>query len=159
LILFAGNPAMALKRFDLAEQSVANVNQSLPARLVHAFQVPHADMPYYLNASDVLVLTSIDEGSPNIVKEALACNLPVVSVDVGDVKERIAGIDGCELCADDRAETIATALERVLRRGKRVNGRETVRNLDERVLAQRVIDIYQETLSRQHRELRCVAGS
>jgi len=52
-------------------------------------------MPGYLNAADVLLLTSKHEGSPTIVKEALACNCPVVSVDVGDVRERIAAINGC----------------------------------------------------------------
>jgi len=51
----------------------------------------------WLNASNVLLLTSLHEGSPTVVKEALACGLPVVSVDVGDVAERIEGIEGCHL--------------------------------------------------------------
>ena len=46
---------------------------------------PNSDVPIWINASDVLLMTSLHEGSPTIVKEALACNLPVVSVDVGDV--------------------------------------------------------------------------
>src|SRR3989442_15067534 len=78
-----------------------------------------------MNACDVLVFPSAQEGSPNTVKEALACNLPVVSVPVGDVPLRLRGIEGCELCADERPETIAAALERVLRRGPRPPGRDT----------------------------------
>jgi glycosyltransferase involved in cell wall biosynthesis len=88
----------------------------------------------------------MQEGSPNAVKEALACNLPVVSVKVGDVPLRLRGIAGCELCPDDRAETIAAALERVLRRGSRIDGRSAMRQLDEHLLTLRLIDIYRSVL-------------
>jgi glycosyltransferase involved in cell wall biosynthesis len=104
-------------------------------------------MPYLMNACDAMVFTSRQEGSPNVVKEALACNLPVVSVPVGDVPERLRGVEGCELCADDRPETIAAALERVLRRGGRCNGREAVTALSENLMAQRVIAIYRAALN------------
>src|SRR5437870_5388440 len=80
---------------------------------------PQAPMPDYMAACDALVLTSAQEGSPNAVKESLACDLPVVSVAVGDVAERLQGVAGCELCADDRPETIAAALGPVLERGGR----------------------------------------
>jgi teichuronic acid biosynthesis glycosyltransferase TuaC len=99
-----------------------------------------------MNACDVLVFTSMQEGSPNVVKEALACNLPVVSVAVADVPERLAAIAGCEVCADDRAETIAAALERVLRLGQRIAGRQSVEELDERRLTQKLIGIYHSVL-------------
>src|SRR2546425_5582342 len=106
-------------------------------------------MPFYMNACDALVFTSREEGSPNAVKEALACDLPVVSVAVADVPLRLAGIPGCEVCADDSPETIAAALERTLRRDERSGGRgrEAARQLDERVLTARVIDIYRSVLA------------
>src|SRR5207244_12088691 len=86
--------------------------------------------------------TSSQEGSPNAVTEALACNLPVVSVRVGDVPLRLKDVDGCELCEDERPETIAAALERVLRRNRRVAGGDAVRDLDERNLTQEAISVY-----------------
>jgi glycosyltransferase involved in cell wall biosynthesis len=130
LVLFAANPKLAVKRFPLAERSVQILNRSVPARLVTASGVPYRDMPYYMNACDALVLTSMHEGSPCVVKEALACNLPVVSVAVGDVAERLAGIDSCRLCADDSPGTIAKDLEQVLLRKEPANSRDAIRPLD-----------------------------
>jgi len=75
-------------------------------------------MPTLFNAADVLLLTSDREGSPNTVKEAMACNLPVVATDVGDVRSRLDGVANSHVAAidDDR---LADAVEAVLRRGQR----------------------------------------
>jgi teichuronic acid biosynthesis glycosyltransferase TuaC len=147
LVLFVGRPTQARKRFWLSERAVKILNERMAARLVVAWSVPHSDVPLYMHACDALVFTSMQEGSPNVVKEALACNLPVVSVPVGDVAERIGGVEGCELCPDERPETIAAALERVLRRGGRVAGREAVEHLDERVITDKVIGVYGKVLA------------
>ena len=149
LVLFAGNPAQARKRYPLAKQALEMLNQTLAAELTVAWGVPYTDIPLYMNACDALVFTSMQEGSPNVVKEALACDLPVVSVRIGDVAERLQGVAGCELCADERPETIAAALHRVLRLGGRAAGREAVKNLDERVLTQRTIEIYRSVIRRR----------
>jgi teichuronic acid biosynthesis glycosyltransferase TuaC len=147
LILFVGRTNHGRKRGYLAEKAVEILNRSLDAKLVVAWAIPHTDIPLYMSACDALIFTSMQEGSPNVVKEALACNLPVVSVRVGDVESRIEGIEGCELCENDDPETIAAALKRVLLRGGRTRGRETVLGLDENTTTERVIDIYQSVLS------------
>ena len=149
LVLFVGRPTQARKRFGLAERAVEILNETTPARLVVAWKVAHTDVPLYMSASDALVFTSMQEGSPNVVKEALACDLPVVSVPVGDVEERLRGIEGCELCADERPESIAAALRKVLTRGGRVSGREAVAHLDENLITARVIEIYRSVLANQ----------
>lgn len=146
LVLFVGRPSHGRKRFHLAEQAMEILNRSLPARLVVGWRVPHTDIPLYMSACDVMVFTSMQEGSPNVVKEALACNLPIVSVPVGDVEARLKGVDGCELCSDDDPESIAAALHRVLARGGRINGRETVLALDENVTTKQVISIYRTVM-------------
>ncbi len=150
-VLFIGSPHIARKRYTLADQAVTILSRTTPTQLLLGWNVPHKDMPYYLNAADALVFTSMQEGSPNAVKEALACNVPVVSVPVGDVPERIRDIDGCELCHDERPEAIAQALERVLARGQRIKGRDAVLHLDEHTTTRRVIDIYREALARHAR--------
>jgi glycosyltransferase involved in cell wall biosynthesis len=147
LVLFVGDTADTRKRFPLARQAVEILSRTLPAELIVAWRVAHEDMPAYMNACDALVFTSMLEGSPNAVKEALACNLPVVSVAVADVPLRLRGIEGCEVCADERPEALAAALERVLQRGRRAASREAVRTLDERVLTQQVIAIYRSALN------------
>jgi glycosyltransferase involved in cell wall biosynthesis len=153
LVLFVGRPTQARKRCHLAEEAVQILNQTMPAKLVVAWRVPHADIPLYMSACDSLIFTSMQEGSPNVVKEALACDLPVVSVPVGDVASRLKGIEGCELCADEDPSTIAAALGRVLKRNKRVAGREAVKGLDENLTTAKVLNIYKSVLARSEAEL------
>lgn len=146
LVLFVGNPRDPRKRFELANRSVEILNQKLPAKLVLGWNIPHRQVPLFMNACDAFVFTSSQEGSPNVVKEALACNLPIVSVAVADVPVRLRGIEGCEVCADERPETIAAALERVLRRGQRIRGREAALNLDESLLTEHLLRIYRSVV-------------
>jgi len=148
-VLFVGDPADPRKRYDLAREAVERLNRTVAAELVIGWRVPHDHMPFYMNACDALVFTSREEGSPNAVKEALACDLPVVSVAVADVPMRLAGIPGCEVSADESPETIAAALERSLRRNERSggHGREAACQLDERLLTGRVVDIYRSVLA------------
>jgi glycosyltransferase involved in cell wall biosynthesis len=146
LVLFVGNPELARKRYGLAKEVVAIVNRTIPTRLVVGWELPHDKIAALMNACDALLCTSMQEGSPNAVKEALACNLPVVSVPVGDVALRLHGVAGCELCAGDRVETIAAALGRVLQRGGRIDGRSAVKGLDERLLTQQLVDVYRSLL-------------
>lgn len=148
LVLFVGRTNHGRKRGYLAEKALEILNKSLPAKLVVAWAIPHTDVPLYMSACDVLVFTSMQEGSPNVVKEALACNLPIVSVPVGDVESRLAGVENTEICVDDDPETIAAALNRVLLKGGRTNGRDTVLGLDENNTTQKVIAIYQAILTR-----------
>jgi glycosyltransferase involved in cell wall biosynthesis len=125
----------------------------MPAEMVIGWRVPHEEMPFYMSACDALVFTSREEGSPNAVKEALACDLPVVSVPVADVPLRLQGIPGCEVCTDDSPPAIAAALERTLGRGDRSEGRgrEAACQLDERLLTERVIGIYRSVLAGANR--------
>jgi teichuronic acid biosynthesis glycosyltransferase TuaC len=146
LVLFVGNPAQARKRYELARQAVEKLNETMPAELVVAWGVEHEDVPRYMSACDALVFTSMQEGSPNVVKEALACDLPVVSVPIGDVPTRLRGIEGCEVCADDRPATIAASLRRVLARGGRIDGTAAVQHLDERFITAQLIDVYRRVL-------------
>jgi glycosyltransferase involved in cell wall biosynthesis len=97
-----------------------------------------------MSAADVLLLPSLAEGSPNVVKEALSCNLPVVATDVGDVAEVLEGVDRSHaLPVDATVEDFASALIDVLRAAPaRSNGRACTERLDARLVARRLHDIY-----------------
>lgn len=144
LVLFVGNPSRTEKRHWLAENTIQALPLDTPAQLVTVHGIPHETMPIYMNACDVLLVTSSTEGSPNAVKEALACNLPIVSTDVGDIRDRIQGIHGCHVCSDDQAESLARALSSVLKQRVRINGRESVLNMDEMNLAIQVLQLYKQ---------------
>ncbi len=146
LILFVGDPARPEKRFDLAKIVTDKLQLDKMVELVVANGIEPDVMPLYMNACNLMLVTSSSEGSPSAVKEALACNLPIVSVDVGDVRMRIGSIAGCVMCTDDHPETIRAAVKRVLTTNQRIEGRITVGDLDERVLCERVIDVYQQVL-------------
>src|SRR5258708_6162450 len=111
LVLFPHTRKQAsVKRFDLAEAAVRLlVAGGCPAVLWVVNDVDPDRMPDYYRAADCLLLTSEHEGSPNTVKEALCCDRPVVSVDVGDVRRLIDVAPGCRLGAPDSL-TIAAGL-------------------------------------------------
>jgi glycosyltransferase involved in cell wall biosynthesis len=146
LVLFVGNPAEARKRYSLAREVVSRLDKNLDAELVLAWQIPHDMVHVYMNACDALLFVSMYEGSPNVIKEALACNLPIVSVPVGDVSERLNGVDGCIVCKSEESGALATALETILRRGQRNQTRHTVTELDGCTLAQQMIEVYRKAI-------------
>jgi glycosyltransferase involved in cell wall biosynthesis len=114
-----------------------------PAKIHQLQGVPHSEVPVWMNGSDTLLLTSLHEGSPNVVKEALACNLPVVSVDVGDVRERILGIEGCYLALPDPAD-LAAKLTLVHAGSRRIAGRAKIQELSLERIALKLKSLYQE---------------
>jgi glycosyltransferase involved in cell wall biosynthesis len=98
-------------------------------------------MPLYMNAADVLILASQSEGSPNTVKEAMATNLPVIAVEVGDIAELIGQTEGCHLVSRDGEEMAAKIVE-VCRKGTRTRGRERMARLSMENVARQIVQVY-----------------
>lgn len=147
-VLFPASPSRPVKRFELAEAAVAAANRDGADIELHALErVAHDDVPMWLNAASAILLTSAHEASPVIVKEALACNVPVVSVDVGDVCERVADVEGCFI-ADATPEDLAAKLLRALARGEPIAGRERVAELSLERVATQVHRIYASLANR-----------
>jgi glycosyltransferase involved in cell wall biosynthesis len=145
-IIWASDPVRKVKNFLLAREAclLLNCNET---ELQVVKDVDPGEMALYLNASDVLLLTSHWEGSPNVVKEALACNIPVVSTPVGDVEGFITGVSGCLVCPPN-AKALALGLEKALAINGRSNGRERILPLDSRLVAGQILSIYNSLLKK-----------
>ena len=107
---------------------------------------PNNEVVYFINSADVVVLTSMHEGSPNVIKESMACNVPIVSTRVGDVKELIEGTVGCFLSNSD-ADDLAQKIQLALRHEGRTTGRSDIEHLRSEIVAQKLVKLYRSILN------------
>lgn len=134
------------KGLDLAMAAMEIVRLQIPDAELRLIENVEPDkMPLWYRAADALVCTSRSEGSPNVVKEALACNLPIISIPVGDVPERLRGVHPSAVVPRD-ARSVGEALRQVLMERRRSNGRECVAPLSSENVAQQVVDVYRTVL-------------
>ena len=149
IVLFPFDPARRGKRYDLARASVEQlVQDGVDAELMTVFNMANGEMPWCYSAADAMLLCSDHEGSPTSIKEALACNLPVVATDVGDVGELLSGIAGTRICPPD-ASTIARNLREVLdwSRSSEFRGRAAMARYDQALTVEKIVGVYADVLS------------
>jgi len=150
-IVFPSSPARVEKRYDLAKSAVDLLRSDGAhgdVELLCLENVPHEKVPLYMNASELLLMTSEWEASPVTIREALACELPVVSTDVGDVRPLVENIAGCYV-VDDRTEPIARALGKVLAGDRRVEARERIERYSLENTARQIVDVYRELIGHE----------
>jgi glycosyltransferase involved in cell wall biosynthesis len=153
LILFPFNPARRIKRYDLARAAVERLQrEQMDAELVVISDLANDQMPWCYSAADAMVLCSDWEGSPTSVKEALACNLPVVATDVGDLREIMRGVAGSRICKQDVSE-IARGLREVIAVSarKRSEGRRAMARYDQSRTVRKIINVYEDVILRRER--------
>jgi glycosyltransferase involved in cell wall biosynthesis len=147
VVLWAGDYRRPEKRYGLVTETVAILTRRRPrAELLTFTDRPHAELPGFMGAADVLLLASDAEGSPMVVKEALACGVPVVSTAVGDVAEAIDRIPGCSLSPQDPTE-LARHLEEALDFGLTNPERRGVVRHEMNRISERIIEVYREVVS------------
>jgi teichuronic acid biosynthesis glycosyltransferase TuaC len=147
LIVFMADPRRAEKNFLLAEQAVSLLNDAA-VDLLAVYNKPFSELVHYYNAADLLLCTSYHEGSPNIIKEAMACNCPIVSTPVGDVEWVVGDTEGCFLVSFDPAD-VAEKIRLALAFGARTRGRERIIEigLDAATVAERIKGIYSRLMN------------
>lgn len=123
-ILFSGSFSDAVKNAPLAKDAVSLLGSNV--ELIELRGYSREQVTLLMCAADVFLMTSFSEGSPQVIKEALACGCPIVSVDVGDVRERMSGVDGCFVAETYEPEELAGLLRQAISFEGRTQGLERV---------------------------------
>jgi len=139
-VLFAGAFDNPVKNASLALSAMKQVPE---AELLELKGYSRTQVAHLMQAVDALLMTSLTEGSPQVIKEAMACGCPIVSVDVGDVKTRISGLNGCFI-SDRSIDDIAASLQKALAFVERTSGRDAIikDGLTNYQIARKIIDCY-----------------
>jgi glycosyltransferase involved in cell wall biosynthesis len=152
LVLFVSNPERVEKNYKLAEEAIAQLKEKKEDIMLFCiYEKDQEELVNYYNAADLLLLTSFHEGSPNVVKEAMSCNCPVVSTDVGDVKWLFGETQGHYITGFnpyDVAEKIELALE-FRKKQLLTKGRERIieLGLDSDTISGKIIEVYNKVLN------------
>lgn len=148
-ILFASNFKNKVKNYTLAKQALKMLKYEI--ELIELVNKSREKVTLLLNASNLLLLTSLSEGSPQIIKEAMACNCPIVATNVGDIKEIINDTNGCFITTFepfDVANKIDLAIKYSLEKG-RTNGRSKILKFDNDFIAEKIYEIYKKVLKNE----------
>lgn len=161
VVIFVSNPERVEKNFPLCQASVDALGRCdarrgdvrrddvdrPDVRLIAVFNKPHEEVAKYMLAADVLMLSSFTEGSPNVIKEAMAANCPIVCTPVGDVDYLLEGLAGTYVMPDFTPEAGAALLTKALDFGQRTEGLKKLKalGLSDREVANKIIGLYHKS--------------
>jgi N-acetyl sugar amidotransferase len=150
-LLFMSDPERPEKNYILLESALAQL-KSDDIQLHLLKNIPHGEVVYYYNASEVCLLCSYHEGSPNVIKEAMACNCPIISTNVGDVRKVFGNTKGCYISSfdpKDVAEKIRMALDFANNDGHTCgNERILELGLGSEIIAKKLTEVYGKVLNK-----------
>jgi teichuronic acid biosynthesis glycosyltransferase TuaC len=142
-ILFASNPNRYEKNYPLAKNSFALLDD-INYELKVLENITNDLMPLYFNAADLVILTSLWEGSPNVIKEAMACNRPILSTNVGDIFTLLSNVEGCNII-EANAQDIADKIKNNIEKFSISDGRKKIilLKIDSKNIAIKIIKLYE----------------
>lgn len=137
-ILFSSYFSNPVKNYSLARSAMDMVPE---AELIELKNKSREEVNLLLNAVDALLLTSPNEGSPQVIKEAMSCNCPIITTNAGDVITILNDTENCFVCEPNTAE-IAEKIRHLINNPARTNGCESISNYDNRIVAEKILNIY-----------------
>ncbi|HOO19483.1 MAG TPA: glycosyltransferase [Paludibacteraceae bacterium] len=143
-ILFPSSFDNKIKNFPLAQSVIHNFPDY---QLMEISNRTRGEVNLLLNGADALLMTSFSEGSPQTIKEALACNVRIVSVDVGDISEQLEGVDAC-FCCSYKPEELIEKLKKSLACPRPQKGRKKAENYNNLKIAETIVAIYNQVLKK-----------
>lgn len=145
-ILFGGSFANARKNAPLAKAAIALLEQD-DINLIEMRGFNRHQVAMMLNGCDMLLLPTKSEGSPQVLKEAMACNCPIVATDVADIAFLLEGVTNSYVTTFDPKD-VADKIQRVIDCGERTNGRKRIEELrlDNPQVAETILGIYRSIL-------------
>lgn len=147
-VLFPSNKNNYVKNYPLAQSAVEILQRkNINVLLLELSGYSREGVNELLNAVDAVVMTSFTEGSPQIIKEAMAVNKPIVSVIVGDVKQIAEGIPELFLVERD-ASAVAEGLEKALVWRGTPGGREKIITMDNKIISRHIKAFYEKIIKR-----------
>ena len=141
-VLFSSSFNNKIKNAALAKLALSNFENII---LLEMKGYSREEVHLLMNAVDILIVTSHSETGPLVVKEALACNCPIISTDVGDVKELANGTKNCYIVEYD-AKQIEKSIRDILSSNKKSDGRAAVKHLSLEKIATDVYSVYKKVL-------------
>lgn len=129
------NLSLAVESVEILKEKIRNV-----VFIVIESNLSQKQLANMFAAADVFLFTSLSEGSPNVVREAIACGCPVVSVDVGDVEKWVLKSDAGQVCKYN-AKSLAFAMTKVIEEGQVANS-EIAFDFSLQKSASRIFDVY-----------------
>ncbi len=144
-ILFAGAFDNEVKNSALAKAAISLLPN---VRLMELRGYSREQVNLVMNAANCLLMTSHREGSPQVIKEAMTCGTPIVSVNVGDVKELLEGVDNCYITTYD-ANEIATKIQQAIAFNGKTNGPKCIidKGLSNEIVVNKILEIYQKLVT------------
>lgn len=139
-VLFSSNFGNTIKNYPLAKAAMELLERDT-VELLELKKFTRQEVALLFTAVDVALMTSFSEGSPQFIKEALACNCPVVSTDVGDARAVMDGIAGCHLTTYDPAD-VARKIQQVLTTSLPFQSRGYIQHFDNRLIADQIRTVY-----------------
>ena len=139
---------MPVKNIKLAKKAIQFLNSELKENrfvLNILSDVDYKELPYYYSAANMLIMTSLSEGSPNVIKEAMACNCPIIATDVGDIRELINRVMECKIVKFE-VKSVVEAIKDSVSSGKRSNGRQRLEKISSVKIANEIVNIYQSII-------------